>query len=141
MTPGTVACQAPLSMGFFRQEFWSELPFPSPGDLPDPGIESRSPALQVDSLPSEPPEKPSKFMFLIKREPLDKAIFKEGRCLMQKHKEKTSIYEPRRESWITPLPSQPSERPGCCFPTSSFLLFRFYTLQTGCTSKSPEELE
>ena len=49
----TVACQAPLSMGFFRQEFWSELPFPSPGNLPDPGIEPASPvspALQVDSL-------------------------------------------------------------------------------------------
>ena len=53
----------------------------------------------------KPPEKPSKFMFLIKREHLDKAIFKEGRCLMQKHKEKASIYEPRRESWITPLPA------------------------------------
>ena len=44
-----------LSMGFPRQEYWSWLPFPSPGDLPDPGIESRSPALQVDSLPSELP--------------------------------------------------------------------------------------
>jgi len=45
------------SVGFSRQEYWSGLPFPSPGDLPDPGIESRSPALQADSLPSEPPEK------------------------------------------------------------------------------------
>ena len=44
--------------GFFRQEYWSGLPFPSPGDLPDPGIKPKSPALQVDSLPSEPPEKP-----------------------------------------------------------------------------------
>ena len=50
----------PLSMEFSRQEYWSGLPFPSPGDLPDPGIESRSPALQVDSLPSEPPRKPLK---------------------------------------------------------------------------------
>ena len=49
----TLACQAPLSMEFSRQEHWSGLPFPSPGDLPDPGIESRSPALQADSLPSE----------------------------------------------------------------------------------------
>ena len=49
----TVACQAPLSMGFFRQEYWSMLPFPSPGDLSDRGIEPRSPALQVDSLPTE----------------------------------------------------------------------------------------
>ena len=47
-TPWTVACQAPLSMGFPRQEYWSELPFPSPGDFPVPGIEPESPALQVD---------------------------------------------------------------------------------------------
>ena len=45
-TPWTVACQAPLSMRFSRQEYWSGLPFPSPGGLPDPGIEPRSPALQ-----------------------------------------------------------------------------------------------
>ena len=49
-----VSHQAPLSMGFSRQEHWSGLPFPSPGDLPDTGIESRSPTLQADSLPSEP---------------------------------------------------------------------------------------
>ena len=49
MTSRTVACQAPLSMGFSRQEDWSGLPFPSPGDLPDPGTEPRSPALQADS--------------------------------------------------------------------------------------------
>ena len=54
-TPWTVAYQAPPSMGFSRQECWSGLPFPSPGDLPDPGIEPRSPALRVDALPSEPP--------------------------------------------------------------------------------------
>ena len=58
VTPWTIACQAPLSMGFSRQEYWSGLPFPSPGDLPNPGIEPRSPALQADSLPSEPPGKP-----------------------------------------------------------------------------------
>ena len=49
VTPWTVACQAPLSMGFPRQEYWSGLPFPSPGDLPNPRIEPRSPALQVES--------------------------------------------------------------------------------------------
>ena len=54
-TPWTVAYQAPPSMGFSRQECWSGLPFPSPGHLPDPGIEPRSPALQADALPSEPP--------------------------------------------------------------------------------------
>ena len=54
-TPWTVAYQAPPSMGFSRQECWSGLPFPFPGDLPDPRIESGSPALQADALPSEPP--------------------------------------------------------------------------------------
>ena len=53
----TVASQAPLSMGFSRQEYWSGLPFPSPRDLSHPGIEPWSLALQVDSLPTEPPEK------------------------------------------------------------------------------------
>ena len=51
-------CQAPLSMGFSRQEYWSGLPFPSPGDLRNLGIESRSPALQTDSLPTELQGKP-----------------------------------------------------------------------------------
>ena len=58
-TPWTVARQAPLSMGFSRQEYWSGLPFPSPGDLPNPGIEPGSPALQTDALSSEPPGKPT----------------------------------------------------------------------------------
>ena len=49
-TPWTIACQAPLSMGFSRHEYWSRLPFPSAGDLPDPGIKPKSPALQADSL-------------------------------------------------------------------------------------------
>ena len=57
-TPWTVAYQAPPSMGFSKKEYWSGLPFPSPGDLPDPGIEARSPALQADVSPSEPPGKP-----------------------------------------------------------------------------------
>ena len=52
-TPWTVAHQAPPSMEFSRQEYWSGLPSPSPGDLPDPGIEPGSPALRVDALPSE----------------------------------------------------------------------------------------
>ena len=56
-TPWTVAYQACLSMGFSRQEYWRGLPFPSPGDLPDPGIEPGSPALWADALPSEPPGK------------------------------------------------------------------------------------
>ena len=58
VTPLTVAHEALLSMGFSRPEYWSGLPFPSPGNLPVPGNEPRSPELQADSLPSEPPEKP-----------------------------------------------------------------------------------
>ena len=57
-TPWAVAHQAPLYMEFSRQQRCSGLPFPSPGDLPDPGIEPMSPALQTDYLPSEPPGKP-----------------------------------------------------------------------------------
>ena len=54
----TVACQAPLSMGFSRQGYWNGLPLPSPGDLSEPGIKSESSALQADSLPTEPPAEP-----------------------------------------------------------------------------------
>ena len=57
-TPWTVAHQVPLSMEISRQEYWSGLPFPFPGDLPNPEIKPRSPTLQADSLPSEPPGKP-----------------------------------------------------------------------------------
>ena len=58
MTLWTIARQAPLSMEFSRQEYWTGLPFPSPGDLPDPGIKPRCPAFQADPSPSEPPEQP-----------------------------------------------------------------------------------
>ena len=58
MTPWIVAYQAPLSMEFSRQKYWSGLPFPSPGDLPNPEIKPRSPTSQADALPSEPPGKP-----------------------------------------------------------------------------------
>ena len=57
-TPWTVDCQAPLSMEFFRQEYWSGLPFPSPGDLPNPGIKTVSPALASRLFIPEPPGKP-----------------------------------------------------------------------------------
>ena len=61
-TPWTVSCQAHLSMGFPRQECWNGLPFPSPGDLPNPGIEPGSPAWQANSLPTEPPGKSHKYI-------------------------------------------------------------------------------
>ena len=57
MTPWAVVREALLSMGFSRQGYWSGLPCPPPGDVPEPGIEPRSPTLQVDSLPFEPPGK------------------------------------------------------------------------------------
>ena len=59
--PMDSSCQVSLPTGFSGQEHWSRLPFPPPGDLPDPGIEPWSPALQADSLPSKPPGKPLKF--------------------------------------------------------------------------------
>ena len=62
--PWTVAYQVPPSMGFSKLEYWSELQFPSPGDLPNPGIEARSPTLQADALLSEPPGKPVHSMVL-----------------------------------------------------------------------------
>ena len=57
-TPWTIVCQAPLSMGFSRQEYWSGFPFPSPGDLSDPGIKPTSPALAGGFFTTEPPGKP-----------------------------------------------------------------------------------
>ena len=64
-TPWTVASQAPPSLGFSRQEYWSGLPFPSPGDLPNPGIKPGSPVLQADALPFEPPGKFPKTFSLV----------------------------------------------------------------------------
>ena len=60
LTPWTIDYQGPPSVGFSRQEYWSGLPFPSPGDLPNPGIEPRSPTLQANALPSEPPQQNGK---------------------------------------------------------------------------------
>ena len=65
-TPRTVAYQASPSMGFSRQEYLREEPIPSPGDLPDPGIEPGSPALEADALTSEPPGKPDQILKPIK---------------------------------------------------------------------------
>ena len=61
----TVACQAPLSVGFSRQEYWSGLPFSSPKELPDPGIKLGSPALQADSFPSEPSGNPNDYTNMV----------------------------------------------------------------------------
>ena len=64
--PWTAACAAALSMEFSRQKYWSGLPLPSPGNLPDREIEPRSPILKVDSLPAEPQVKPGVIMIEIK---------------------------------------------------------------------------
>ena len=72
MTPWTVAQQAPLSMGFSRQEYWSGLPFPSPGDLPNTGIQPQSPA---DSLSSEPPGKPHVYIYPLPLRPPPSPLF------------------------------------------------------------------
>ena len=91
-TPWTVAYQAPPSMGFSRQEYWSGLPFPSPGDLPGPGIEPRSPAFQADTLTSEPPGKPWYCqIFFYSRETLFCAYSSEMRELL-----KSQEYVPRK---------------------------------------------
>ena len=87
VTPGTVVYQAPPSMGFSRQEYWSGLPFPSPGDLPDPGIEHRSPAFQADALTSEPSGKPylSEYALIYFRLTHFKFILPEDRFLTTKY--------------------------------------------------------
>ena len=66
-TPWTIAYQAPPSMGFFRQEYWSGLPFPSPGDLLDPGIEPGSPTWQADAVLSEPQSEPMGDSYKVKQ--------------------------------------------------------------------------
>ena len=89
MTPWTVTHQAPLSMEFSRQEYWSELPFPIPGDPPSPGIKLGSPTLQADSVWSELPGKPMevKYLYTINYNTLMKDIeedtneWKETPCL------------------------------------------------------------
>ena len=89
VTRWTVAHQAALSVGFSRQEYWSRLPFPSPGDLPDPGMEPRSPALRADTLTSEPPGDQNK-----------------GRC----YKKDTVLLVPAFCNWIL----YPSSLPSIC---------------------------
>ena len=85
VTPWTVAYQAPQPMEFSRQEYWSGLSFPPPWDLPDPGIKARSPALQADALPSEPPGK------LKAEEPEIKLPTSAGPSKKQENSRKTSI--------------------------------------------------
>ena len=96
-TPWTVACQAPLSKGFSRQESWSGLPFPPPGDLPSPGIESGSPAIQADSLPYEPPGKP-----LNKEGFLQKSLVPIIIINRPEYRANKSIVNFTQAGWVTP---------------------------------------
>ena len=104
-TPWTIAYQAPLSMEFSREEYWSGLPFPSQGELPDPGIERRSPALQAEVLPSEPPGKPDSDEY----QPCTLlSIFVSTLLLNLQNKLKSKIKQPaqqkRRKSLVFPKP-------------------------------------
>ena len=80
-TPWTVAHQAPPSMEFSRQEYWSGLPFPSPGDLPDIRIKPRSPSLRVKALPSEPLGKPTIYTWMQPKCPLTDEWIKKMWCV------------------------------------------------------------
>ena len=94
--PWTVACQAPLSMGFSRQEYWSGLPFYSPGHLPNPWIKPGSPALQANSLPTELQGKPRAVgIFVLYQSPKE-----EGRG-------QAKWVEKQKKSFLVPLPSHP----------------------------------
>ena len=93
-TPWTLARQAPLSKGFSRQESWSGLPFPSPGDLPNPGIKPWSPVLQEDSLPTEVPGKPHRCILPLTHEVVH---ITHVQLLYVNHSPKTGLWLYRRE--------------------------------------------
>ena len=100
VTPWTIACQAPPSMEFSRQGYWNELPFPSPGDLPHPGIEPGSPTLQADSLQSEPPGKHHALTHLIY---LWNVYWTSIECQVLRAPENTALNE--RQPWAQPCGS------------------------------------
>ena len=118
--PWTVDHQAPLSMGFSRQEYWSGLPFPSPGHLPEPGIEPSSPALPSDSLPSE---SPGNWVWLI-------SLYKGKFGYIHSHRNNAMWMWMQRWGWCIYKPrnpQQPEERPGrgfLSFPRKSQALPR-----------------
>ena len=138
--PWTVVYQASLSMGFSRQEYWSGLLFPSPGDLPDPGIKPRSPRLQADTLPSELPGKPNTknhFNHIFKKGPGSNSPFLLGSQLKPRCRHSSCYCQAKstREVKVTLLPlglhSGYTLCPGAvniyyfCSPgTHSFLFFK-----------------
>ena len=133
-TPWTVAYQAP-SMRFSRKEYWSGLPFPSPEDLPDPGIEPGSPALQADALLSEPPGKPFKLCLVLHRvghHPCitDKKTSLERLCkLPSRRKYLTLIKKDRAEGGDDQLHFSTS-----CIIPPVWVFHLFHTLYQACIS-------
>ena len=125
-TPWTVAHQSPLSMGFSRQDSWSELPFPSLGDLPNPGIEPKSSALQVDSSPSEPPGKPRSSVYSI----LNKLNILTSRLI-------NSIAELVPASPLIVHDTHPCMAAVCVFWTEQTLLLEESALHGGVSRASP----
>ena len=98
--PCTVAHQAPLSMGFPRQEYWSGLPFPSPEDLPDPGVKAGSSALQADSLPTEPPRKHLWLAVHVEKCPKRRSSTSKCNVIgIQLLRENSNIVHPHFKSW------------------------------------------
>ena len=100
VTPQTIAFQASLSIGFSRQEYWSELPFPSPEDLPDPGIEPGSPALQADSLLTELRGKPTcEYMWGKYRESQKVQTFYILKGIAKLHSSETALKLQSHQQW------------------------------------------
>ena len=135
MTPWIVGHQAPLSVELSRQEYWSGLSFPFPRDLPNPGIKSGSPALQVDSLPSKPPEKPILYELLLFFSLLYAQMFSHVRLFATPwavaHQPPLSMRFPRQEYWsglpfptLEDLPNPGTEPISLTFPA---LAGRFFT--------------
>ena len=121
-----MAHQAPLSIGFSRQEYWSGLPCPLPGDLPNSGIETRSPTLQADSLPSKPPGKPkntgvgscslSQRIFPTQGSSLNLPHFREILYHLSHQGSPGKKYQkPRFNSWIGKIPWRTEWRPSSVF--------------------------
>ena len=105
-TPLTVACQAPLSLGIPRQEYWSELPFPSPGDLPDPGIKPPSPVLAGRFFTTEPQEKLTYELTIWKERIRVHSIVWGGTCKLEAVeilKVKISSKDRITEKWLDPI--------------------------------------
>ena len=122
VTPWTVAHQAPPSMGFSKQEYWSGLPLPPPGDLPGPGIEPRSPALQADTLTSEPPGKPngSRIYWLSKHLHFEMTVDTQiQNCQDQTH---YPLFSKIFLSWLTYIPGN----------LAKFMDFIFYSFSLCC---------